>query len=153
MSIEYRISELKIELPQAPKAAGLYRPVVLLGNTAYLSGHLPANPDGSLITGKLGSDLDTAAGKAAARAAGLAILSSLRAHLGNLDRVHRLVKLLGLVNSTPDFRDHPAVINGCSELFVEVLGEENGIGARSALGVASLPAGVAVEVEAIFEIH
>ena len=98
-------------------------------------------------------DLDLQAGKLAARQVGLAILATLQAQLGSLDRVKRLVKVLGMVNCTPDFRDHPQVINGCSELFVEVFGPENGLGARSAVGMGSLPGNIAVEIEAIFEIQ
>ena len=102
---------------------------------------------------RFGQDLDLQAGKLAARQVGLAILATLQAQLGSLDRVKRLVKVLGMVNCTPDFRDHPQVINGCSELFVEVFGPENGLGARSAVGMGSLPGNIAVEIEAIFEIQ
>ena len=104
------------------------------------------------MTGRVGQDLDLNAGKAAARQVGLAILATLRAELGSLDRVKRVIKVLGMVNCTPDFRDHPKVINGCSELFADVFGPENGIGARSAVGMGSLPGNIAVEIEAIFEI-
>lgn len=106
-----------------------------------------------MITGKVGADLDLAAAKAAARQTGLAILATLRAHLDSLDRVSRLLKMLGMVNATPDFRDHPAVINGCSQLFADIFGPENGIGARSAVGMGSLPSNIPVEIEAIFEIR
>ena len=152
MSAEKRLIELKLELPPAPKPVAVYRTVVVAGNVAYVSGHGPLKSDGTMISGRVGSDLDLAAGKAAARQTSLAILASLRAQLGSLDRVKRLLKVLGLVNATPDFRDHPAVINGCSELFAEVFGPENGIGARSAVGAGSLPGNIAVEIEAIFEI-
>ena len=110
-------------------------------------------PDKSLITGRVGADLDLAAGKLAARQVGLTILATLRENLGGLDRVKRLVKLLGMVNSTADFRDHPAVINGCSELFADVFGQDHGVGARSAVGLGSLPGNIAVEIEAIFELE
>ena len=153
MSAEKRLTELKLELPTAPKPVAVYRTVVVAGNVAYVSGHGPLKADGTMIAGRVGADLDLAAAKAAARQTGLAILASLRAHLGSLDRVKRLVKLLGMVNATPDFRDHPAVINGCSELFAEVFGPENGIGARSAVGMGSLPGNIAVEIEAIFELE
>ena len=152
MSAEKRLVELKLKLPSAPKPVAVYRTVVIAGNAAYVSGHGPLKSDGTMISGRLGADLDLTAGKAAARQVGLAILATLRAHLGSLDRVSRLLKMLGMVNATPDFRDHPAVINGCSELFVEVFGPEKGIGARSAVGMASLPGNIAVEIEAIFEI-
>ena len=152
MSAEKRLVELKLELPPAPKPIAVYRTVVVAGNVAYVSGHGPLKSDGTMISGRVGADLDLTAGKAAARQTGLAILASLRAQLGSLDRVKRLLKVFGLVNATPDFRDHPAVINGCSELFAEVFGSENGIGARSAVGAGSLPGNIAVEIEAIFEV-
>src|SRR5690242_15228707 len=147
-----RISELKLELPPAPKAMGVYKPVVVVGNMAYVSGHGPLRADGTLITGRVGADLDLAAGKAAARQTGLAILASLRAALGSLDRVQRLIKVLGMVNATADFADHPKVINGCSELFADLFGTDSGVGARSAVGMGSLPGNIAVEIEAIFEL-
>jgi len=153
MSAEKRLVELKLELPPAPKPVAVYRTVVVAGNVAYVSGHGPLKSDGTMISGRVGADLDLAAGKAAARQTGLAILASLRAQLGSLDRVGRLLKTFGMVNATPDFRDHPAVVNGCSELFAEVFGPEKGIGARSAVGMASLPGNIAVEIEAIFEIE
>jgi enamine deaminase RidA (YjgF/YER057c/UK114 family) len=153
MSAEKRLIELKLELPPAPKPVAVYRTVIIANNLAYVSGHGPLKSDGSMITGRLGADLDLAGGKAAARQVGLAILATLRAELGSLDRVKRLLKTLGMVNSTPDFRDHPAVINGCSELFAEVFGREEGIGSRSAVGMGSLPGNIAVEIEATFEIR
>ena len=152
MSAEKRLVELKLELPPPPKPVAVYRTVVVAGNVAYVSGHGPLKSDGTMISGRVGADLDLAAGKAAARQVGLAILATLRAELGSLDRVKRLLKTLGMVNATPDFRDHPAVINGCSELFAEVFGQERGIGARSAVGMGSLHSNIAVEIEAIFEI-
>jgi enamine deaminase RidA (YjgF/YER057c/UK114 family) len=153
MSFEHRIIELNLNLPPAPKPVAVYKPAVLVGNTLYVSGHGPLKSDKTLITGKVGADLDLEGGKAAARQVGLAILATLKAQLGSLDRIARVVKLLGMVNSTPDFGEHPAVINGCSELFAEVFGPENGIGARSAVGMGSLPVNIAVEIEAIFEIR
>ena len=152
MSFEKRLTELKLELPPAPKPVAVYLPLVIAGNMAYVSGHGPLKPDKTVITGRVGHDLDLQAGKLAARQVGLAILATLRSQLGSLDRVKRLIKLLGMVNSTPDFREHPQVINGCSELFAEVFGAEHGIGARSAVGMGSLPGNIAVEIEAIFEI-
>ncbi len=152
MSADARLAELKIELPPAPKPVAVYKPLVIAGNLAYVSGHGPLRNDKTLITGRVGADLDLAAGKAAARQVGLAILATLRAHLGSLDRVVRVIKVLGMVNCTADFRDHPSVINGCSELFAEVFGNENGIGSRSAVGMGSLPGNIAVEIEAIFEV-
>lgn len=152
-SPEARLSQLKIELPPAPKAMGVYKPVLVSGNMAYASGHGPLKSDGSLITGRVGANLTLEQGKAAARQTGLAILASLRATLGSLDRVQRVVKVLGMVNSTPEFADHPKVINGCSELFAEVFGPDLGVGARSAVGMGSLPGNIAVEIEAIFEVQ
>ncbi|MBN2021424.1 MAG: RidA family protein [Pirellulales bacterium] len=148
-----KLTELGCALPAAPEPKGLYRPVVIVGNLAYTSGHLPVGTDGTLIVGRLGENLDELAGYKAAQAAALGALATLDKALGNLDRVVRLVKLLGLVNSTPDFTAQPAVINGASELLAEVFGPVAGVGARSAVGVASLPLGVAVEIEAIFEIE
>src|SRR2546421_13100607 len=153
MSAENKIVQLKLELPPAPKPAGVYKPVVIAGNLAYISGHGPLKPDKTVLTGRVGADLDLQAGKLAARQVGLAILATVRAHLGSLDRVRRVIKLLGMVNATADFRDHPAGINGCSELFADIFGPENGIGARSAVGMGSLPGNIAVEIEAIFEIE
>ena len=153
MNPDQRIVELKLELPPAPKPVAVYRPLVIVGGMAYVSGHGPLKPDKTLITGRVGADLDLAAGKNAARQVGLAILATLRNELGSLNRVRRIIKVLGMVNSTPDFREHPAVINGCSELFADVFGQENGIGARSAVGMGSLPGNIAVEIEAIFELN
>src|SRR5215813_2084561 len=139
MNAESRLRELKLELPPAPKPVAVYKPLVIVGNLAYVSGHGPFKPDKSLITGRVGADLDLAAGKSAARQTGLAILATLRSELGSLDRVKRVIKVLGMVNCTPEFEDHPKVINGCSELFADVFGPEKGIGARSAVGMGSLP--------------
>ena len=152
MSAEKRLLELKLELPTAPKPVAVYKSVVIAGNLAYVSGHGPLKSDGTMIVGRVGADLDLAAGQAAARQVGLAILATLRAQLGSLDRVQRLVKTLGMVNSAPNFYEHPKVINGFSELMAEVFGAENGIGARSAVGLGPLPGNIAVEVEAIFEL-
>ncbi len=152
MSAESRLSQLGIELPKAPKPMGVYKPIVVTGGIAYLSGHGPLQSDGSLITGRLGDDLDVQGGYDAARLTGLGLLATLQNHLGSLDKVKRLVKLLGLVRSTDDFDQQPAVINGCSELFRDVFGEDAGVAARSALGTNSLPGKIAVEIEAIFEV-
>jgi enamine deaminase RidA (YjgF/YER057c/UK114 family) len=153
MSAEARIAELKLHLPPAPKAVGVYKPVIEIGGLAYLSGHGPLQADGTLIRGRVGADLDVAAGYQAARQTGLAILATLRQHLGSLDKVGRLVKTFGLVQATPEFTEHPAVINGFSELMRDVFGPERGVAARSAVGAVSLPSGMAVEVEAIFELQ
>ncbi len=152
MTPEQRLASLHVTLPPAPKPVAVYKPVVVVGSLAYVSGHGPLREDQSLITGAVGRDLDLVGGHAAARQVGLAILATLREHFGSLDRVRRLVKVLGMVNSAPDFYDHPKVINGCSELFAEVWGSEDGIGARSAVGMGPLPGNIAVEIEAIFEL-
>jgi enamine deaminase RidA (YjgF/YER057c/UK114 family) len=152
MSAEANLVELKLELPPAPKPVGVYKPMVIIGETVYVSGHGPLKSDGTLISGRLGDDLTLEQGKAAARQTGLAILATLKAGLGSLDRVQRVIKVLGMVNCTPEFAQHPAVINGCSELFADVFGKDNGIGARSAVGMNALPSNIAVEVEAIFQI-
>ena len=152
MSAEARLQELGIELPTAPKPMGVYKPIVISGGMAYLSGHGPLLPTGKLITGRLGLDMDVEAGYEAARVTGMGMLSTLQGYLGSLDRVKRLVKLLGLVRSTDSFDQQPAVINGCSELFRDVFGEDAGVAARSALGTNALPGTIAVEIEAIFEV-
>ena len=152
MTPETNLAALADTLPPAPKPAGVYQPVLIVGTSIYVSGHGPLRDDGTMITGRVGTDLDPAAAKAAARQTGLAILASLRAALGSLDRVRRVVKTLGMVNAVPDFADHPKVINGCSELFVEIWGPELGVGVRSAVGMGSLPGGIPVEIEALFEL-
>ena len=152
MSAEARLTELHLELPPAPVPVAVYKPLVIVDRMAYVSGHGPLRTDKSLITGVVGRDLTLEEGKAAARQVGLAILATLRDQLGSLDQVQRLVKILGMVNSAPNFFDHPQVINGCSELFAEVFGADFGVGARSAVGMGSLPGNIAVEIEAIFEI-
>jgi enamine deaminase RidA (YjgF/YER057c/UK114 family) len=151
MSAEAKLTELGIKLPPAPKPAGVYKPVVVVGNLAYVSGHGPLKDDGTLITGKVGQETDQQGGYAAARQTGLAILATLKTNLGSLDRVKRVIKLLGMVNCTPEFTQHPAVINGCSELFRDVWGDD-GIGARSAVGMGSLPGDITTEIEVIFEL-
>ena len=153
MSNDSRITELNLELPPAPKPMGVYKPLVISGNMAYVSGHGPLKSDGTLMEGRVGSEVDLEVGKAAARQTGLAILATLKENLGSLDRVKRVVKLLGMVNSTPECLQHPAVINGCSELFGDVFGSDNGIGVRSAVGMGSLPGNIPVEIEGIFEIE
>jgi enamine deaminase RidA (YjgF/YER057c/UK114 family) len=153
MSAEKRIQELHLTLPPAPKPVAVYKPAVHVGNILYVSGHGPLKPDGTTgITGKVGGDLTLEQGQQAARQVGTAILSTVKNALGSLDKVKRLVKTLGMVNSTPDFKDHPKVINGFSELMAEVFGKDAGIGARSAVGMGSLPNNIAVEVECIFEV-
>jgi enamine deaminase RidA (YjgF/YER057c/UK114 family) len=150
MSADTRIEQLNLKLPATPKPVGVYKPVLVAGGLAYASGHGPIIAEGVFITGRVGAELDLAAGKAAARQTGLTMLASLRAALGRLDRIERLIKTFGMVNCTPDFTEHPEVINGFSELLAEIWGPENGIGARSAIGVSSLPKNIPVEIEAVF---
>ncbi|MFM1802364.1 MAG: hypothetical protein RJA81_1716 [Planctomycetota bacterium] len=152
MGADSKIQELQLVLPNAPKPVATYRTTVRQGNLLYVSGHGPLKADGTLITGRLGENMDLAGGQLAARQTGLAILATLRETLGSLDKVVRLVKSLGMVNATPDFNDHPKVINGYSDLMAEVFGPDAGVGARSAVGMGSLPGQIAVEIEAIFEI-
>lgn len=152
MSADARIAQLNLQLPPVPKPAGVYKPVVITQGTAYVSGHGPLKPDKTMHVGRVGAEVDLAAGIAAARQTGLAILATLRERLGSLDHVVRVVKILGMVNCTPDFKDHPQVINGCSELFRDVWGEDRGVGARSAVGMGSLPGNITTEIEAIFEL-
>lgn len=153
MTADEQIDALKLTLPTAPPRGGVYNPVVIVGNIAYVSGHGPYKGEGEYIEGRVGQDLDLAAGKEAARQTALALLATLKSELGSLNRVKRVVKLLGMVNCTPDFQEHPKVINGCSELFGQIWGEEYGIGARSAVGMGSLPGNIAVEIEGIFELN
>jgi enamine deaminase RidA (YjgF/YER057c/UK114 family) len=150
---EARLTELKLQLPPPNKPSATLTPVVVTGKLAFVSGHISRGPDGRLIAGRVGEDLSVEQGKDAARQCGLTILASLRQELGSLDRVTRVVKVLGMVNCPAGFKDQPAVINGCSELFLDVFGRERGLGARSAVGVGSLPSHVAVEIEAVFEIQ
>ena len=152
MGAEARVKELRLELPAPPKPVATYLPAVQVANLLYVSGHGPLKPDGKMTAGRVGAELTLEQGKEAARVVGLAILATVRNTLGSLDRVLRLVKVLGMVNATPEFKDHPQVINGFSDLMVEVFGE-SGKGARSAVGMGSLPGNIAVEVEAIFEVH
>jgi enamine deaminase RidA (YjgF/YER057c/UK114 family) len=149
---ELRITELGLELPTAPKPMGVYKPVLVVGNFLYVSGQGPLKTDGTLIKGKVGKELSMEEGKLAARQVGLAMLSTIKANIGDLNKIKRLVKVLGMVNCSPDFEQHPAVINGFSELMAELFGEDNGVGVRSAVGMI-LPGNIAVEIEAIFELH
>jgi enamine deaminase RidA (YjgF/YER057c/UK114 family) len=151
---EARLNELKITLPPPGRPMARYKMAVRAGNMLYLSGHGPAKlSDSTPVTGRCGAELTLEQGKESARAVGLAILATVRDQLGSLDRVKRLVKTLGMVNSTPEFLQHPAVINGFSDLMAEVFGEEAGVGARSAVGLVSLPSHIAVEIECIFEVE
>ena len=141
-----------LRLPPAPAPLGVYKPLLVDGRYLYASGHGPVQDDKSLIIGRIGQDLDLEQGKLAARQVGLAMLASIATHLGSLSRVRRVIKVLGMVNCTSDFTRHPYVINGCSELFAQVWGPENGVGVRSAVGFGSLPDNIPVEIEALFEL-
>ncbi len=151
MSVEERLRELGIELPEPPPPVGNYIGAVTVGNLVFLSGHGPRSSSGEYSSGKVGSELTLEQGQEEARQVGLNMLATLRAEIGDLDQVRRVVKVLGMVNAAPDFRDHPKVINGFSDLMVEVFGEK-GRGARSAVGMGSLPFQIPVEVEMIVEI-
>jgi len=145
--------KLGLNLPPAPTPKGVYKPFLIVGNFAYVSGHGTTKDDGSLIIGRIGKDMTPEEGKLAARQVGLAILSTLKQNLGTLNKVKRVIKVLGMVNCVSDFERHPFIINGCSELFAAVWGEENGIGVRSAVGMGSLPDNIPVEIEAMFELR
>jgi len=153
VSPEEKLQAMGLSLPVLPASKGIYKRCLADGKHLYVSGHISVNTDGTPITGKLGRDLDEEQGTAAARQCGLAILASLREHLGNLSKVKRVIKILGMVNSVPEYEKHPQVINGCSQLFVDVWGDDLGKGVRSAVGMGSLPGNVAVEIEALFEIQ
>lgn len=144
---------LGLRLPPAPEPKGLYKPCLVDGKHLYVSGHGPVKEDKSLIIGRIGETLNMEEGKMAARQVALAILSTIRTELGSLDKVKRVIKILGMVSCAPGFEHHPYVINGCSELFVEIWGAENGIGVRSAVGMGSLPENIPVEIEALFQLH
>jgi enamine deaminase RidA (YjgF/YER057c/UK114 family) len=153
---EMRIQELHLILPDPAKPVAKYKTAVLAGNMLYVSGHGPMRDktnDKTPLTGRVGDDLSTAQGKDVARIVGINILSTVRATLGSLDKVKRLIKTLGMVNCTADYKDQPQVINGFSELMAEVFGEEAGVGARSAVGMGSLPGNIPVEIECIFEVN
>lgn len=149
---EARLEALGLELPTVSPSIANYVGVVQSGNLLFLSGHLPRLGSGNVITGKLGQDLEVKDGYEAARLSGIALLATMKAHLGDLSRVKRVVKVFGMVNATPDFVDHSKVINGCSDLMVDVFGDK-GRHARAASGFASLPVGACVEIEMIVEIE
>jgi enamine deaminase RidA (YjgF/YER057c/UK114 family) len=151
-SPEQRLRSLGLALPAPPTPAGNYVPGVLVGELLFMSGVGPTRADGQVILGRLGADLTTEQGYEAARVVGLAMLANIRAVVGSLDPVVRVVKTLGMVNCTADFAEMPKVINGFSDLFVEVFGEDRGRGARSAVGMGALPRGIAVEVEMVLQV-
>ena len=151
MSFDARIEELGLQLPDAPPPAGTYSPVVVVDGMAYVSGQGPIDGNGRWLQGKIGSEITEEEGIAAARVVGLTMLATIRAELGSLDKIKRIVKVLGMVNCTTDFKNQPKVVNGFSDLMIEVFGE-NGRAARSAVGMGSLPGNIPVEVEAILKL-
>ena len=153
MTADERFDQLGLTLPPAPSPLGVYKPCLADGKYLYVSGHGPVRDDMSLIIGRVGNELNMEDGKLAARQVGLTILSTIKKNMGSLDKIKRVIKVLGMVNCIHDFEKHPYIINGCSELFAAVWGEENGIGVRSAVGMGSLPDNIPVEIEALFELH
>ena len=152
MTPDERFAVLNLELPPAPTPLGVYKPFLIDGNHCYVSGHGPLLSDKTFIKGRVGADMNIEEAKQAAQQVGLAILATLKQNLGSFNKVKRVIKVLGMVNCTSDFERHPFVINGCSELFAKVWGEDNGVGVRSAVGMGSLPDNIPVEIEALFEL-
>jgi len=152
MSADQNFRNLGLTLPPAPEPLGVYKPFLIVGNHVYVSGHGTVKEDGTLIIGRVGEDMDVEAGKMAAQQVGLAILATLKKNLGSLDKIKRVIKVLGMVNAVSSFDRHPYVINGCSELFAQVWGQENGVGVRSAVGMGTLPDNIPIEIEAMFEL-
>jgi enamine deaminase RidA (YjgF/YER057c/UK114 family) len=150
---EHNFAALRLILPPAPKPLGVYKPCLVDGKYLYLSGHGTVKSDGSLIIGRIGADMTPEEGKLAARQVGLAMLATIKANVGSLNKIKRVIKVLGMVNCTSDFEKHPFIINGASELFASIWGEDNGIGVRSAVGMGSLPDNIPVEIEALFELE
>lgn len=153
INAEQRFTATGLILPPAPSPLGVYKPYLADGKYLYVSGHGPVQTDGQLMIGRIGDDMDMEQGKLAARQVGLTILATIKTHVGGLDKVKRVIKVLGMVNCVANFTKHPYIINGCSELFKTVWGEENGVGVRSAVGMGSLPDNIPVEIEAIFELY
>lgn len=153
LTAEQCFEQTGLTLPPAPKPLGVYKPCLIDGNHLYVSGHGPLTVEGSLIKGRIGDTIEPEKGKEAALQVGLAILSTIKTNLGSLNKVKRVIKVLGMVNCVPGFEKHPYIINGCSELFKKVWGDENGVGVRSAVGMGSLPDNIPVEIEAMFELY
>ena len=152
MTADERFAELNLVLPPAPTPLGVYKPFLIDGNHCYVSGHGPLLNDKTLIIGRIGAGMSKEEGKLAAQQVGLTILATLKHNLGSFNKIKRVIKVLGMVNCSSDFEQHPFIINGCSELFAKVWGEDNGIGVRSAVGMGSLPDNIPVEIEALFEL-
>jgi len=153
MTADEKLAALGLILPPAPQPVGVLRTWLVDGKYLYLSGHGPVQNDKSLIKGRIGKDIDEEAGKLAARQVGLTMLSTISANIGSLEKIKRVIKVLGMVNCVPEFENHPYIINGCSELFAAVWGSEHGVGVRSAVGFGSLPGNIPVEIEALFELR
>ena len=153
MTPDERFEQLNLQLPPAPTPMGVYKPFLIVDNLVYVSGHGPLLTDKTLIAGRVNDTINIDDGKLAARQVGLAILATLKQNLGSLSKIKRVIKVLGMVNCTPDFQQHPSIINGCSELFAQVWGDDNGVGVRSAVGMGSLPGNIPVEIEAVFELE
>lgn len=149
---DQRFEQLKLTLPPPPQPLGVYKPFLIVDKYVYVSGHGTVKEDGTLIIGRIGDTMTPEEGKAAARQVGLAILATLKRNLGSLNKIKRVIKVLGMVNCVATFEKHPFIINGCSELFANVWGDDNGIGVRSAVGMGSLPDNIPVEIEAMFEL-
>ena len=152
MTPDEKFAALHLTLPPAPKPLGVYKPFLIAGSLCYVSGHGTVKEDGELIVGRIGDTMDIEEGKLAARQVGLAILATLIQNLGSLNKIKRVIKVLGMVNCSSNFQEHPYIINGCSELFAKVWGDDDGVGVRSAVGVGSLPGNIPVEIEALFEL-
>jgi len=152
MTPDERFEQLNLQLPPAPIPLGVYKPFLIVGNLVYVSGHGPLLPDKTLINGRVGDTITIDEGKRAAQQVGLAILATLKQNLESFNKIKRVIKVLGMVACKPDFEKHPYVINGCSELFAKVWGDDNGVGVRSAVGMGSLPGNIPVEIEAVFEL-
>lgn len=152
MTADERFAALNLALPPAPAPLGVYKPFLIDGNHCYVSGHGPLLNDKTLIIGRIGAGMSKEDGKLAAQQVGLTILATLKQNLGSFNKIKRVIKVLGMVNCTGDFEQHPFIINGCSELFAKVWGEDNGVGVRSAVGMGSLPDNIPVEIEALFEL-
>jgi enamine deaminase RidA (YjgF/YER057c/UK114 family) len=148
-----QLEQSGLHLPPAPEPRGLYKPCLITGKYLYLSGHLPLRDDNTVILGRIGKELTKEEGKSAARQVGLTMLSTIKKNLGSLNKVKRVIKIFGMVNCVPEFEQHPYIINGCSELFADIWGSDNGVGTRSAAGFGSLPDNTPVEIEAVFELY
>jgi len=152
-NIEQKLQEMGLQFTKLPVSKGIYKRCLTVDKFLFVSGHVSVHTDGRFFTGKVGVNLSEEEGKAAARQCALSILCAIKDHLGDFSKLKRVIKTLGMVNCAPDFEKQALIVNGCSELFVKLMGEENGIGVRSAVGMGSLPGNVAVEVEALFELY